>query len=138
MKRRFSAPLPSSLPAAVNDYADRCAKLGTPPRVKELAVTLQTSRWCLCRAWASCSTLPLSDYLRRRQIAIAARLLEETDNPIAIIAARTGYASARQFHRVFRKMLGTTPDEFRESKRPKIPRILCQTTSVPPLASIRI
>jgi AraC-like DNA-binding protein len=126
---RFDVPLPASLPLAVNDYADRCARLGTPPRVKELAVALHMSRWCLCRAWAEYSTIPLSDHLRRRQVALAERLLEETADPIATVAGRAGFASTRQFHRVFRRLLNMTPDQFRESKRLRAARLLYKETS---------
>jgi len=39
---------------------------------------------------------------------------------------------------VFRKMIGTTPDQFRASKRQRVPRILCQQTTASALCSIGI
>jgi len=101
------------LPLTVEHYIDDCARRGTPPRVKELATILGMSRWSLCRAWSRHSGHALSDHLRSRQIAIAKKLLRETDSPITAVASLSGFTSARQLHRIFRRVLARTPDECR-------------------------
>lgn len=47
----------------------------------------------------------------------ACHLLTESETPIEMIASEVGFSSKTYFHRVFKKLIGTTPKIYRESKR---------------------
>lgn len=55
------------------------------------------------------------DYLHKIRIGSALSLLASTDLPVADVAAEVGFDSYRTFTRVFRKLRGMTPTEYRES-----------------------
>ncbi len=52
-------------------------------------------------------------YLNHVRLAGAARLLRETNNPIADIAANAGFADQSYFDKRFKRAFGQTPNEFR-------------------------
>jgi transcriptional regulator GlxA family with amidase domain len=55
----------------------------------------------------------VSDYLGRLRIGRACMLLVETDRPISMIAAETGFSNLSNFNRRFREARHMTPKEFR-------------------------
>ncbi len=57
-------------------------------------------------------------YLRRRRLETARRLLVTTDLPVALIASRTGFQAVAYFDRAFRREWGLTPGEFRRTHVP--------------------
>ena len=57
-----------------------------------------------------------SDYLNRVRIEKACRLLQESNKSIAQISSEVGYAEHSYFCRVFKKVTGETPSEWRRSK----------------------
>jgi AraC-like DNA-binding protein len=57
---------------------------------------------------------------------IASKLLNETDSKIIEVALSSGYADPAHFTRAFRRIVGTTPRQFREQSR------LHQGAVVPP------
>lgn len=57
-----------------------------------------------------------SDYLNRLRIGEACRLLEGSDIPISKIGMETGYSDHSYFSRVFKKLTGMTPSEYRRRK----------------------
>jgi AraC family transcriptional regulator, alkane utilization regulator len=61
-------------------------------------------------------------YLTRTRLAHAATLLRTTDQPLAQIAARTGYGTAFSFSKAFKRAFGIAPGEYRgqANKRPKL------------------
>lgn len=56
-----------------------------------------------------------SDYLNRIRIGQACRLLRETSLPISEVGSEVGYADHSYFCRVFKKMTGRTPSEWKRS-----------------------
>lgn len=52
-------------------------------------------------------------YLRRLRIQRAMGLLSESDAPLAAIATRVGYQDAFGFSKVFKKLTGSSPRDFR-------------------------
>lgn len=59
------------------------------------------------------------DYLVQVRIAHAKRLLSESSSPIQEIAAMVGYTTSIAFIRVFKKLVGMTPGDYRkESVKP--------------------
>lgn len=59
------------------------------------------------------------DYLARVRMEQAKRLLLTSDEPIPGVAARVGYVHAVSFNRMFKKVVGITPGEFRKRYRMK-------------------
>ncbi len=57
------------------------------------------------------------DYVIRRRMDRAAEILRETELGIAETAELTGYENVRHFSRLFRKVWGKTPSEYREGCR---------------------
>jgi transcriptional regulator GlxA family with amidase domain len=57
-----------------------------------------------------------SDYLNSLRIKEAERLLLETDTSILAIAFTVGFEELSTFYRVFRRVSGTTPKQFRDAR----------------------
>lgn len=53
-------------------------------------------------------------YIDQIRMERAISLLEETTSPMDMVASRSGFASAEQLRRVFRRRMGITPIEYRE------------------------
>ncbi|MCC8045744.1 MAG: helix-turn-helix domain-containing protein [Clostridiales bacterium] len=60
--------------------------------------------------------VPLTEYVNRSRIRHAQALLLGTDLPIKTIAQQCGIADIYYFSRLFKRITGTTPKAFRESK----------------------
>jgi two-component system response regulator YesN len=58
------------------------------------------------------------DYLARARIEHAKRLLTETTESVQKISAESGYLSSMSFIRVFKKLVGMTPGDFRKEHKP--------------------
>lgn len=54
-----------------------------------------------------------TEYLNRYRIAVAARMLAESDLPISQVAQQCGFSDASYFSMVFRKVMEKTPREYR-------------------------
>ncbi|MEC0240005.1 helix-turn-helix domain-containing protein [Paenibacillus dokdonensis] len=57
------------------------------------------------------------DYLTQVRMEHAKQMLVDTDMPIKDIAVHSGYLHAFSFIRVFKKMMGLTPGDFRKNNR---------------------
>jgi transcriptional regulator GlxA family with amidase domain len=67
------------------------------------------------RAAAGCSLL---EYVQRLRIEQAKRLLEETASPLDDIVVESGYAEVSSFRRLFQRLTGLTPSQYRRLFRP--------------------
>ena len=56
-------------------------------------------------------------YVRKIRIKKAAELLERCDNPLPEIAEETGFSDVNYFRRVFKKEMGISASEYRNSHR---------------------
>lgn len=54
-------------------------------------------------------------YVDRIRTEAARRLLEQTDDPVTVVAARCGYGSAETLRRNFVRRLGVSPDHYRKT-----------------------
>jgi len=82
-----------------------------------LAASLGTTEYHLRRMFSSLSGMPLSEYIRRRRMAVAAAdVLGEGE--LLDIAVRYGYGSTEAFGRAFRSVHGAGPGDVRRNGGP--------------------
>ncbi|GEN46159.1 AraC family transcriptional regulator [Alkalibacillus haloalkaliphilus] len=66
------------------------------------------------KMFSSLSGIPLSEYVRRRRLSLAAFELTNTELRVIDIALKYGYNSSDSFARAFQKLHGITPSEAKE------------------------
>jgi hypothetical protein len=72
----------------------------------------------LNRRLAACGTT-FQTLVEEARFGLARQLLEDTDLPLAQIAATLGYADASAFSRAFRRWSGTAPSRWRAKAHPR-------------------
>ncbi|GAA5236698.1 response regulator transcription factor [Verticiella sediminum] len=95
--------------------------LAQPPRMQELAHRLGTNEKRLTRAFKTHLGKGGYEFLREQRLAVARRLLRETDLSIADIAGEIGFSSAANFATAFREHSGSTPSAYREAAATEAP-----------------
>ncbi|MEY9845444.1 AraC-like DNA-binding protein [Streptacidiphilus sp. BW17] len=80
-----------------------------------LAVASGVSRATLARRFTTLVGRPPMAYLGWWRLTLAARMLRDTQDPLATIARRVGYGSPYAFSHAFRREFGTTPGRHRET-----------------------
>ncbi|NMO94287.1 AraC family transcriptional regulator [Paenibacillus lemnae] len=66
------------------------------------------------RMFSFITNVPLSEYIRRRRLTLAAFELQQSSTKIIDIAAKYGYESPEAFSRAFKKMQGVMPISARD------------------------
>ncbi len=119
---RFAAPLRE----AMRSRRMQTRKFGrlfeimqqTPPgrlRVEELADAMGMTRAALSKSFARGMGLPLKRYILELQLKKACELLLFSDLSVAELSARLGHEDPHYFHRLFKRLTGSTPDAYRKS-----------------------
>jgi AraC family transcriptional regulator len=85
--------------------------------VSAMATDLGTTEYHLRRMFSSLAGMPLSEYVRRRRMTIAAADVLG-DGDLLGIAVRYTYGSTEAFSRAFRSVHGVTPGEVRRDGGP--------------------
>ena len=83
-----------------------------------LATRLGTTEHHLRRMFSSLAGMPLSEYVRRRRMSLAAADLVAGGEDLLGIAVRYGYGSSEAFGRAFRTVHGAGPAEVRRDGGP--------------------
>ncbi|MFB8772759.1 AraC family transcriptional regulator [Streptomyces broussonetiae] len=86
--------------------------------VDGLARALGTTEYHLRRMFSSLAGMPLSEYVRRRRMTVAAADVVRGEGDLLGIAVRYGYGSAEAFGRAFRSVHGAGPGEVRRAGGP--------------------
>lgn len=76
-----------------------------------------TTEYHLRRMFSSLAGMPLSEYVRRRRMTVAAADVLDGDD-LLTVAVRYGYGSAEAFGRAFRSVHGAAPTEVRRDGGP--------------------
>ena len=79
-----------------------------------VAAALHYSKYHLHRIFKNTAGLSIHDYVRRRQLTEAARLLVLSGKPVIEIALISGYRSQQAFTDIFKAMYKVSPARFRE------------------------
>ena len=85
--------------------------------VTRLAGSLGTTEYHLRRMFSSLAGMPLSEYIRRRRMAVAAADVLAGDDLLGI-AVKYGYGSTEAFGRAFRSVHGAVPSDVRRNGGP--------------------
>ena len=78
-----------------------------------LAAEVGLSRTAFVRRFRALTDVPPSTYTTRWRLAIAARRLRETTDPLAVISREVGYSSEFTFSRAFTRLYGHPPGRYR-------------------------
>jgi AraC-like DNA-binding protein len=106
--RRRTARDEPALRRALDHLGD---SLTANPSLDELAAAAGTGRYRLTRLFRDGLGMPPHRYQIAQRVRLARRLLERGD-PIASVAAATGFVDQSHFHRHFRRSLGVTPRQY--------------------------
>ncbi|MGG7099231.1 AraC family transcriptional regulator [Rhodococcus sp. 24CO] len=82
-----------------------------------LATELGTTEYHLRRMFSSLAGMPLSEYIRRRRMSVAAADVLGNGNLLSI-AVRYGYGSTEAFGRAFRSVHGVSPGDVKRDGGP--------------------
>ncbi|MFC8310854.1 GyrI-like domain-containing protein [Streptomyces olivaceus] len=93
-------------------------RLGTEPDVPALAAALGTTEYHLRRMFSSLAGMPLSEYVRRRRMTVAASDVVRGGDDLLSVAVRYGYGSTEAFGRAFRAVHGAAPRDVRRDGGP--------------------
>ncbi|MFK4806481.1 GyrI-like domain-containing protein [Microbacterium sp. ZW CA_36] len=85
--------------------------------VADLARRLGTTEYHMRRMFSSLAGMPLSEYIRRRRMSVAAADVVGGDDLLGI-AVRYGYGSTEAFGRAFRAVHGVSPGDVRRDGGP--------------------
>jgi AraC-like DNA-binding protein len=110
-----SAPGPGDTFLRFRDAVER--DFARSRRLEDYARALGYSPRTLSRATQSAAGVNAKDFIDRRIILEARRLLAHGDHSAAQIAARLGFSSATNFGKYFQHRTGSTPIGFRDSVR---------------------
>ncbi|SBT37279.1 AraC family transcriptional regulator [Micromonospora auratinigra] len=86
--------------------------------VDALARTAGTTGYHLRRMFSSLAGMPLSEYVRRRRMTVAATDVVRGRDDLLSIAVRYGYGSTEAFGRAFRAVHGVGPADVRRNGGP--------------------
>ena len=84
------------------------------PPLDELAQLAAMSRSHLCHRFRECFGSSISEYVIRKRMAVAQRMLYEVDARPGEIAEAVGYPDIFQFSKQFKKSFGLSPSEYRK------------------------
>lgn len=84
----------------------------------ELATALGTTEYHLRRMFSTLAGMPLSEYVRRRRMTVAAADIVRGEDDLLTIAVRHGYSSTEAFGRAFRAVHGAGPRDVRRDGGP--------------------
>ncbi|WP_030768034.1 AraC family transcriptional regulator [Streptomyces sp. NRRL F-2664] len=105
--------------SALNRLVDLVEEhLAQDPDVNALARGLGTTEYHLRRMFSSLAGMPLSEYVRRRRMTVAAADVVRGEGDLLGIAVRHGYGSAEAFGRAFRSVHGAGPGDVRRDGGP--------------------
>ncbi|QMV45163.1 helix-turn-helix domain-containing protein [Cohnella cholangitidis] len=100
--------------SAILDFVNN--HITEPLTLERLAADTGISNRHLIRLFQQLTGMGFSDYLQYKRIKLACHLLIETDLRIENISRNIGYRSLTHFRQVFRKITGTSPNNYRRSE----------------------
>ncbi|GIL39715.1 helix-turn-helix domain-containing protein [Roseiterribacter gracilis] len=91
--------------------------LGSAIRLSDLAALAGVCSSHFSRAFKISLGQPAHAYVMRRRVEVAQGLMLTTNEPLSQIAAACGMADQAHFSRLFRQVVGDTPNAWRRARR---------------------
>lgn len=85
--------------------------------LKDLSSQIYMSAVHFSKKFKQTVGMTVSDFLMKKRILRAKKLLKETEESVQEVAELSGYHSIPYFHRTFKKLVGKTPAEYRKNNR---------------------
>ncbi|MDT9718526.1 AraC family transcriptional regulator [Paenibacillus sp. ClWae2A] len=82
----------------------------------ELSKTLHLNKYYICHSFKETTGYTISNYVIRKRVAEAKKLLLSTDAPILSISETLGFNTPVYFSRAFKQYVGVSPQLFRKSE----------------------
>ena len=82
--------------------------------IEEIIKDIPSSRRNLVRRFKQATGIAPIEYLQHTRIEASKKLLEQTSQQMTEVIAHTGYNDPKAFRKVFRKIVGMTPTDYRE------------------------
>jgi transcriptional regulator GlxA family with amidase domain len=92
----------------------------------EVARAAGMSNFHFCRRFKASTGLRFWEYLARRRIAKAKELLRDTSRTVTDVFREMGFKNMTHFGRVFKKLEGKLPSEFRREREDGNRRVTSQ------------
>lgn len=102
----------------VNVVERLVAEFAQPLTVEEIAADLGVSPVRLSRAFRKFYGESVGEYQRRLRVQFACRRLADIDATLTGVGAEAGFADQSHFTRVFKRLTGVTPGEFKRMQNP--------------------
>lgn len=83
-------------------------------KVEDLSTMAFLSPNYFSRLFKDCTSMTVSEYIQKFRMEEACRLLMETDKKVIDISSEVGYRDLKFFNRVFKRLIGKTPGEYRK------------------------
>ena len=100
------------IPQKVFSYIEN--HFGEDCTLKDVAHRLQYDYAYLSKLFKRFAGISFTEYLNNYRISQACILLDEVSDSVTKISERCGYNNLRTFHRNFRRIMGVSPQEYRE------------------------
>lgn len=85
-----------------------------PLNLEEVSRALHVSTFYFCKMFKKATGLTFTDYLSRVRVERAKALLLDPHRRISEVAYEVGFGSLTHFNRVFRRLVGQSPTDYRE------------------------
>lgn len=110
-------PANQSNPDVISSIIDYCNNNFTNDiHLDDLQKTLHINKYYISHLFKEKFRMGFNEYINTLRINAACKKLKKTDDTITSIASSVGYNTVRNFNRVFQKMTGVTPCQYRDKK----------------------
>ena len=100
--------------------------------LKHFEESFGINRYRLCREFSACYGLPPLQYLTRKRLDEAKKILLTTDLSIHEISSMIGYENTNHFINLFKKYVSMTPGRFRQMAQPERSVLRCSVPQSSP------
>ncbi|MCD8511548.1 MAG: AraC family transcriptional regulator [Bacillus sp. (in: Bacteria)] len=97
-----------------------------PLSIEDIAASVNLSKYYFIKRFGETMNMTPGQFITKNRLEQAIHLLRNTELPIKEIAVKVGYGDDNYFNKAFRKVVGTSPGEFRKNKQLPFDRLIIQ------------